>query len=117
MNIGHRLRELREAKGLSQGHIEKGTGLLRCYVSRVECGHTIPTLGTLDKWAMALDVEFYQLFYEGEGKPVAPKVDKSLALRTRDRKLLDLFKQMPDQDKQMFLGLARQVVETRGKKM
>jgi hypothetical protein len=31
MIIGDRLRELREAKNLSQGDIEKRTGLLRCF--------------------------------------------------------------------------------------
>lgn len=32
--IGERLREIREAKGLSQGDIERRTGMLRMYVSR-----------------------------------------------------------------------------------
>jgi len=36
MIIGDRLRALREEKKLSQGDIEKRTGLLRCYISRVE---------------------------------------------------------------------------------
>jgi transcriptional regulator with XRE-family HTH domain len=74
MDIGKRLRELREASAYSQGHIEKRTGLLRCYVSRVECGHTVPWLETMDKWAKALRLELYQLFFVGEGKPVAPEV-------------------------------------------
>jgi transcriptional regulator with XRE-family HTH domain len=73
MDIGKRLRELRKAQGLSQGDIERSTGLLRCYLSRVECGHTIPSLATLEKWAKALDVEFYQLFFVGKGKPQAPR--------------------------------------------
>jgi transcriptional regulator with XRE-family HTH domain len=42
MIIGVRLRELREQKQFSQGDIEKRTGLLRCYISRVENGHTVP---------------------------------------------------------------------------
>ncbi|HET8921866.1 MAG TPA: helix-turn-helix transcriptional regulator [Candidatus Acidoferrum sp.] len=49
MVIGDRLRELREAKSLSQGDIEKRTGLLRCYISRVENGHTVPAVETLEK--------------------------------------------------------------------
>ena len=36
MDIGRRLAALREEKKLSQGDIEKRTGLLRCYISRVE---------------------------------------------------------------------------------
>ena len=66
MQIGHKLRELREAKNLSQGDIEKLTGLLRYYTSRVECGHTVPSIGTLEKYARALEVPLYKLFYEGE---------------------------------------------------
>jgi transcriptional regulator with XRE-family HTH domain len=69
MNIGIRLRSLRLAKAQSQGEIERRTGLLRCYLSRVENGHTLPNLETLEKWAKALDIELYQLFSEGDGKP------------------------------------------------
>jgi transcriptional regulator with XRE-family HTH domain len=66
MVICDRLRELRESKNLSQGDIEKRTGLLRCYVSRVENGHTVPAIETLEKFARALEVPLYQLFYEGD---------------------------------------------------
>jgi transcriptional regulator with XRE-family HTH domain len=66
MIIGDRLRELREEKKLSQGDIEKRTGLLRCYISRVENGHTVPAIETLEKLARALEVPLYQLFYDGE---------------------------------------------------
>lgn len=66
MMIGERLTELREAKQLSQGDIEKRTGLLRCYISRVENGHTVPAIETLEKMARALEVPMYQLFYDGE---------------------------------------------------
>jgi transcriptional regulator with XRE-family HTH domain len=69
MIIGERLRALREDKKLSQGDIEQRTGLLRCYVSRVENGHTVPAVETLEKFARALEVPMYQLFYEGEESP------------------------------------------------
>ena len=74
MMIGDRLRDLREAKHLSQGHIEKRTGLLRCYISRVENGHTVPAIETLEKMARALEVPLYQLFYEGEEPPKLPNL-------------------------------------------
>ena len=61
MVICDRLRELREEKKLSQGDIEKRTGLLRCYISRVENGHTVPTVETLEKMARALEVPLYRL--------------------------------------------------------
>jgi transcriptional regulator with XRE-family HTH domain len=62
MVIGERLKELRKQKQISQGDIEKRTGLLRCYISRVENGHTVPSVDTLEKMARALEVPMYRLF-------------------------------------------------------
>jgi len=76
MVICDRLRELRESKNLSQGDIEKRTGLLRCYISRVENGHTVPAIETLEKLARALEVPLYQLFYDGEKPPALPNLLK-----------------------------------------
>jgi transcriptional regulator with XRE-family HTH domain len=76
MVICDRLRELRESKRLSQGDIEKRTGLLRCYISRVENGHTVPAIETLEKLARALEVPLYQLFYDGEKPPELPNLLK-----------------------------------------
>lgn len=76
MLIGERLRVLREEKKLSQGDIEKRTGLLRVYVSRVENGHTVPAVETLEKFARALEVPMYQLFYDGEEPPKLPNLLK-----------------------------------------
>jgi transcriptional regulator with XRE-family HTH domain len=66
MYLAARIRDLREAKGLSQGDVEQLTGLLRCYISRVENGHTVPALETLEKFARAMEVPLYQLLYTGE---------------------------------------------------
>jgi transcriptional regulator with XRE-family HTH domain len=79
MIIGTRLRELREAKKLSQGDIEKRTGLLRCYISRVENGHTVPAIETLEKLASAMEIPLYQLFYDGEQPPKLPNLLKKTA--------------------------------------
>ena len=76
MIIGDRLRVLREEKKFSQGDIEKRTGLLRCYISRVENGHTVPAIETLEKMARALEVPLYQLFYDGEEPPELPNLPK-----------------------------------------
>jgi transcriptional regulator with XRE-family HTH domain len=76
MIIGDRLRALREQKNFSQGEIEKRTGLLRCYISRVENGHTVPAIETLEKLARALEVPMYQLFYDGEEPPKLPNLPK-----------------------------------------
>ena len=84
MAIGDRLRDLREAKQLSQGDIEKRSGLLRCYISRVENGHTVPAIATLEKMARALEVSMYQLFYDGDEPPQI-----SAALRASTQKHMD----------------------------
>jgi transcriptional regulator with XRE-family HTH domain len=76
MIIGDRLRALREEKKLSQGDIEKRTGLIRCYVSRVENNHTVPAIETIEKFARALEVPMYQLFYDGEEPPRLPNFSK-----------------------------------------
>jgi transcriptional regulator with XRE-family HTH domain len=74
MLIGERIRQLRAQKRLSQGDIERTSGLLRCYISRVEHGHTVPSLETLERFALALNVPLYQLFYEGEEPPSTPNL-------------------------------------------
>jgi transcriptional regulator with XRE-family HTH domain len=76
MVIGDRLRALRETKNLSQGEVEKQTGLLRCYISRVENGHTVPAIETLEKFARAFEVPMYALFYDGEEPPRFPNLPK-----------------------------------------
>lgn len=62
---------------MSQGGIEKRTGLLRCYISRVENGATVPSISTLEKMAHALEVPMYQLFFDGD-----PKTLKVAKVRT-----------------------------------
>ena len=80
MLIGERIRQLREQKNLSQGDVEKASGLLRCYISRVEHGHTIPSLDTLERFAAALDVPLYRLFYAGENPPPTPHLSERKSL-------------------------------------
>jgi transcriptional regulator with XRE-family HTH domain len=76
MIIGDRLREMREAKQLSQGDIEKRTGLFRSYISRIEHNHSVPNIENLEKMARALEVPLYQLFYDWEEQPKPPILPK-----------------------------------------
>ena len=69
MLIGQKLREIREAKKMSQVEIAEATGLVQPYVSRVENGHTVPGVETLEKWASALKIPLYQILYDGEEPP------------------------------------------------
>ena len=118
MIIGERLRALREAKNLSQGDIENRTGLLRCYVSRVENGHTIPAIETLEKMARALEVPMYQLFYDGVDEPPLPNLPKSAKEATwgragKDARRLAQFRQhlsrMDEGQRQLLLHMARKM--------
>ena len=77
MLIGQKLKEIREAKKMSQVEIAEATGLVQPYVSRVENGHTIPGVETLEKWASALRVPLYQILYDGEEPPIVPKLSGS----------------------------------------
>lgn len=62
MEIGRRLRDLRKSRRLSQGELELRTGLLRCYTSRVENGHTVPSVETIEKYAIALGIPLAEFF-------------------------------------------------------
>src|SRR6202521_3900909 len=72
MIIGARLRALREEKKFTQGEVEKRTGLLCAYISRVENGHTVPAIETIEKITQPLEVPMYQLLYDGEEPPEPP---------------------------------------------
>jgi len=108
--IGARLRELRESKHLSQGDIEKRTGLLRCYTSRVENGHTVPNIETLEKLAAAFDVPLWRIFYEGDqpAPPVLPSREphRSTTESVKDRKfylkLSRLLGRMTEKDRHLL---------------
>jgi transcriptional regulator with XRE-family HTH domain len=126
MVICDRLRELREAKNLSQGDIEKRTGLLRCYISRVENGHTVPAIETLEKLARALEVPLYQLFYNGEKAPQLPnllkrKTSDDLVWGTKGKDALYLHKlrrclsKAGDKDRKILLSVVQKLASGRNR--
>jgi transcriptional regulator with XRE-family HTH domain len=106
MDVGKRIRALREAKGLSQGDIEKRSGLLRSYISRVEGGYTAPSLTTLDKFAKALEIDSYQLLFRGSGQPSAPQVPHPASQSKSARKLAKYFENMSTANRKLLLILA-----------
>jgi transcriptional regulator with XRE-family HTH domain len=120
MVIGERLRSLREQKNLSQGDIEKRTGLLRCYISRVENGHTVPAIETLEKLARAMEIPLYQLFYDGEEPPKLPDFAKrknadnaSWGSSGKDARILSnfrkLLKRTSESDRKLLLFMAQKM--------
>jgi transcriptional regulator with XRE-family HTH domain len=127
MVISDRLRQLREDKKLSQGDIEKRTGLLRCYISRVENGHTVPAIETLEKLARALEVPLYQLFYDGEEPPKLPNL---LKRKTSDEiawggsgkngiylhKLVKCLSKATDSDRKLLLSMAQKIAGGRSRR-
>jgi transcriptional regulator with XRE-family HTH domain len=120
MIIGDRIRLLREDKNLSQGDIEKRTGLLRCYISRVENGHTVPAIETLEKLARAMEVPLYQLFYDGEEPPALPNLPKRKSADDiawgstgKDARYLGRFRRLlgrlPEGDRRLLLYVAQKM--------
>jgi transcriptional regulator with XRE-family HTH domain len=65
MQVGQRLRELREKRGWTQGDVERASGMLRAYISRVELGRTVPSVESIERFAAILDVPTYEVFREG----------------------------------------------------
>ncbi len=119
MQIGQKLREIREAKNLTQGDIQQRTGLLRCYTSRVENGYTVPTVETLEKYAKALEVPLYRIFYDGKGTPkrqVLPSAEKTDQTwgamgneRDELRKFAEALSHMDDRGRLLLLGMAQRM--------
>ena len=125
MEIGTRMRELREAKNLSQGDIEKRTGLFRCYTSRVEQGYTVPTVETLEKYAHALEIPLYRLFTDEDSVEV-PKLresrdDSSLwgdhgKERDAFQTLAKALSRMDEQDRKLLVSMAQGMARRGGKR-
>jgi transcriptional regulator with XRE-family HTH domain len=121
MFIGAWLRQLREQRGFSQADMEKATGLLRGYISRVENGRTVPCLETLERLAAALGVPLYELFYMNGDNPV-PRSNLRRTWRSREGatvqdsfllRLRELCGQMKDSERELLLGIAKRLADRR----
>ena len=118
MNVGDQVREMRKQRNLSQRDVETRTGLLRCYISRVENDHTVPSIETLEKMVRAFDVPLYQLFYEGSEKPsppafLKPKNELVWGSSGKEARMLGLFRRylsrLDDEERELLLHLAREM--------
>jgi transcriptional regulator with XRE-family HTH domain len=111
MNIGETIRNFRLQKGMSQGDIEKRTGLLRCYLSRVENGHTIPSLDTLAKIAGAMDMPLAQFFAEqapdnGQNRAVPQLSEDEVRFLTQIRRYSS---NLNDSDRKLVLAMVKKM--------
>jgi transcriptional regulator with XRE-family HTH domain len=112
MNIGATIRSYRLQKGMSQGDIEKRTGLLRCYLSRVENGHTVPSLETLQKIAYALDLQLAQFFSD----EAVSREMSSLRLSEDEIRFLTQIQRyasrLSENDRKLLLAMVRKFAQT-----
>ena len=112
IKIGTAIRAHRLQKGLSQGDIEKKTGLLRCYLSRVENGHTVPSLDTLSKIARALDLPITQFFADespGRQTNLQKLSDEELRFLTQIRRYST---NLNDNDRKLLLAMVKKFAST-----
>ena len=111
-NIGSTIRGYRLQKGMSQGDIEKRTGLLRCYLSRVENGHTVPSLETLQKIARALNLQLAEFFAE----EVVGKEMSGLNLGEEEIRFLTQIQRysanLSESDRRLLLAMVRKFAQT-----
>jgi transcriptional regulator with XRE-family HTH domain len=115
MNIGETIRNYRLQKGMSQGDIEKRTGLLRCYLSRVENGHTIPSLDTLAKIAGAMDVPLGQFFSDhhhsnGNARNLPRLTEDEVRFLSQIRRYTS---NLNDSDRKLVLAMVRKMAASR----
>ena len=110
MNIGQTIKDYRLQKGMSQGDIEKRTGLLRCYLSRVENGHTVPSLDTLAKIAGAMELPLSQFFMENgreNGSKNLPQLtEDEVRFLTQMRRYTG---QLNDSDRKLVLAMVKKM--------
>jgi transcriptional regulator with XRE-family HTH domain len=116
MNIGETIRNLRLQKGMSQGDIEKRTGLLRCYLSRVENGHTVPSLETLAKIAGSLEIPLGQFFAENpedgaNGKALPQLSEEQVRFLSQIRRYSG---GLNDSDRKLVLAMVKKMAASSG---
>ncbi|MGA2371869.1 MAG: helix-turn-helix domain-containing protein [Candidatus Korobacteraceae bacterium] len=116
MNIGETIRNFRLQKSMSQGDIEKRTGLLRCYLSRVENGHTIPSLDTLARIATAMDLPLSRFFTDGasdNGSKATPQLaEDEVRFLTQIRRYSP---NLNDSDRKLVIAMVKKMAATAGK--
>ena len=100
---------------------------MRCYISRVENGHTVPAIETLEKLARALEIPLYHLFYDGDEPPKLPnlvkrKTAEDIAFGSSGKQATYLHKlrrclsKAAEQDRKLIMVMAQRMAAGRGRR-
>ena len=83
MKIGHKIRELRRQKDLTQDELGRKTKIHGRYISKLENNHSVPSIDIIKKIASALDITVDHLLYD--------KSDNLTKININDKQLLQKF--------------------------
>jgi transcriptional regulator with XRE-family HTH domain len=102
--IATRVRELREARGLSQEALAERTELAVETISRTERGTLLPSLGTLRALARGLELPMKDLLEEGEERSLP-----GLLLSEEEREVVQRLRRLPAEARFGLVHLLRAV--------
>ena len=68
LQVAGQVREIRRARHLSQRQLASRMQVPRTYISKIENGKAIPTLGSLERLANALEVDVCQLVRDSRSR-------------------------------------------------
>ena len=93
LQVATAVRDLRHVRNLSQRQLAARMGVPRTYISKIENGKAIPTLGSLERLASALEVDICQLVRDGRSQR-----DEEVAEIFADPFLAELAEYLPHLD-------------------
>ena len=100
MNLGERIKELRESKGLTRYRLTQITGISGHHIKGIEEGTRQPTIDTLEKMIVPLGITLAELFNDGE----------AIYLSEKEKQLIENFRTLPE-DKSDALILMSEVLK------
>jgi transcriptional regulator with XRE-family HTH domain len=105
LQVAGQVREIRKARHLSQRQLAGRMQVPRTYISKIENGKAIPTLGSLERLAAALDVDVCQLVRDARSRR-----DEEVAAILADpflKEIADLLPQLDSLHRTLIYGSVR----------
>lgn len=104
LNLGERLRAIRKSRDLTLQKIQERSNISIATQSEWENNLRRPTLTSLDKWASAVGIDVWDIFflYPSEFTPTSEEID-----------LLQFFRQLSKKDQEHILGILKQMARTK----